>query len=88
MKRKAETLIEIVVAMAVFGVMMSGICDFMAEQTRFAARTIDTDLILRMAPKIQDAYYKNGAWPDSPFKDGNDVVEFESPDETNNRLRG
>ncbi len=37
-KRKAETLIEIVVAGAVFLVMMGGICDFIAGQTLLVAR--------------------------------------------------
>ena len=53
MKRKAETLIEVVVAMAVFGVMMSGLSEFIAEQTRNVARLIDKDALLYMAQRYQ-----------------------------------
>ena len=52
MKRKAETLIEVVVAMAVFGVMMSGLSEFIAEQTRNVARLIDKDRFIYQQQKL------------------------------------
>ena len=42
-KRKAETLIEIITAMAVFGVMLGGICDFMSNQTANVAYIMKRD---------------------------------------------
>ena len=45
-KRKAETLAEIVASMAAFGVIMSGLCEFMAGQTNFIARTKHRDTLM------------------------------------------
>ena len=71
-KRKAETLIEVVVAMAVFGVIMSGITDFMAEQTKNVARIIDKDAILYNAPKILEEYYRDNTKTSGTTDDGTD----------------
>ena len=38
MKRAGETLIEVITAMAIFGVVFAGISDFMANQTLALAR--------------------------------------------------
>ena len=45
-KRKAETLIEIITAMAVFGVMLGGICDFLSNQTLNVAYIMKRDDIM------------------------------------------
>ena len=51
-KRKAETLIEIITAMMVFGVMSAGLFDFMAHQTVHLARTRDREKMLFAAQKL------------------------------------
>lgn len=45
-RRKAETLAESVVSLAVFGIIMAGVCDFMSTQTNFIARTKKRDDIM------------------------------------------
>ena len=52
MKRKAETLVEIITAMTVFGVISAGIFDFMANQTLHLARIRDRENILYAAQKL------------------------------------
>ena len=48
-KRKAETLAESVISMAVFGVLMSGVCSFMSNQTQFIAWTRHRDELMYKA---------------------------------------
>ena len=50
--RTAETLIEIVTAMTVFGVISYGIFDFMANQTLHLARVRDRENMLYAAQKL------------------------------------
>ena len=52
MKRKAETLIEIITAMTVFGVISYGIFDFMANQTLHLARIRDRENMLYAARRL------------------------------------
>ena len=52
MKRKAETLIEIVTAMMVFGVISYGVFDFMAVQTLHLARVRGRENMLFAAQKL------------------------------------
>ncbi|MBR0095108.1 MAG: hypothetical protein IJP91_07500 [Synergistaceae bacterium] len=51
-KRKAETLAESVISMAVFGVLMSGVCSFMSNQTQFIAWTRHRDELMYKAQKL------------------------------------
>ena len=51
-KRKAETLIEIITAMSVFGVISYGIFDFMANQTLHLARVRNRENMLYAAQKL------------------------------------
>lgn len=55
-RRKAETLIEILTAMTVFGVMIAGISEFMANQTTNVAYIIKRD---EMMYAVQE-YYNEG----------------------------
>ena len=52
MKRKAETLIEIITAMTVFGVISAGLFDFIANQTLHLARIRDRENMLFAAQKL------------------------------------
>ena len=51
MKRAGETLIEVITAMAIFGVVFAGISDFMANQTLALAHAKDREKILYYAQK-------------------------------------
>ncbi len=51
-KRAAETLIEIIVAMTVFGVISYGVFDFMANQTLHLARINNRENMLYAAQKL------------------------------------
>ncbi|MBQ9432790.1 MAG: hypothetical protein IJU26_01075 [Synergistaceae bacterium] len=51
-RRTAETLIEIITAMTVFGVISYGIFDFMANQTLHLARIRDRENMLYAAQKL------------------------------------
>lgn len=46
MKRKADTLVEIIIAMLVFGIIMSGTFDFMSNQTMALVRMRERDDIM------------------------------------------
>ena len=50
-RRKAETLMEVLTAMTVFGIIMIGFSDFMAEQTTALARTKNMDKVMYYAQK-------------------------------------
>ena len=50
-KRAAETLIEIITAMTVFGVIMGGISDFIANQSIAVARRKDIEKITYYAQR-------------------------------------
>lgn len=63
-KRKAETLMEIVVAMTLFGIIMSGVFDFMANQTQAMSRQHDRKILLNGVQK----YVYGGKWGDSEDK--------------------
>ena len=49
MKRAGETLIEVLMAMTIFGVIASGIFDFMANQTLALARAKDREKMIYYA---------------------------------------
>ncbi len=51
-KRKAETLIEIVIAMLVFGIISAGVFDFMAQQKLYLARARDRYNMFYAAQKL------------------------------------
>ena len=63
-KRKAETIVEVVTAMAIFGMIMAGVSDFIAGQTKNVADILDRDAIMQAATKVLDYYYDNKKWPD------------------------
>ena len=48
-QRKAETLVEVVIAFAAFGVLLGGVTDFMANQLQFIARTKHRDELMYYA---------------------------------------
>ena len=48
---KAETLIEFIMAMAIFSVLMLGVFNFMANQTNNTARLLDRDFFIFHAQK-------------------------------------
>ena len=50
-RRAAETLMEVLTAMTVFGIIMIGFSDFMAEQTTALARTKNMDKVMYYAQK-------------------------------------
>ena len=58
MKRAGETLIEIVVAMSIFGIMMSGMFEFMAGQTHSIAKINEHDRTMYYAQK----FVNYGSW--------------------------
>ena len=58
-KRKAETIVEVVTAMAIFGMIMAGVSDFIAGQTKNVADILDRDAIMSNAPTILDYHIKN-----------------------------
>ena len=51
MKRTGETLVEIIVAMTIFGIVFAGISDFMANQTLSLARAKDREKLMYYAQK-------------------------------------
>ena len=51
-KRKAETLSEAVVSIAIFGILLLGITDFMSSQIKYAARTYHRDELINRAQKL------------------------------------
>ncbi len=51
--RKAETLAEAVVAIAVFGIFLLGLTDFMAAQINYVARTHYRDELINKAMILQ-----------------------------------
>ena len=53
-RRKAETLAESVVSLAVFGIIMAGVCDFMSTQTNFIARTKKRDELMYRVQQLSD----------------------------------
>ncbi len=53
-KRKAETLVEIITAMAIFGVMLGGICDFMSNQTANVAYIMKRDDMMFAVQEYQN----------------------------------
>ncbi len=51
-KRKAETLAESVVAIAVFGILLLGLTDFMSSQINYVARLKHRDKIISKAQML------------------------------------
>ena len=51
-KRKAETLAESVVAIAVFGILLLGLTDFMSSQINYVARLKHRDKIISKAQEL------------------------------------
>ena len=51
-KRKAETLAESVVSIAVFGILLLGITDFMSSQINYVARLKHRDNLINKAQEL------------------------------------
>ena len=60
-KRTAETLMEVVVAMTLFGIIMSGVFDFMANQAQAISRRNEHNKLMYHVQK----YVNSGRWVDS-----------------------
>ena len=85
-KRKAETLVEIITAMAIFGVMLGGICDFMSNQTANVAYIMKRDDMMFAVQEYQnrnlsEEFNINGVSVDKTgytitAKKGNDTMTF------------
>lgn len=60
MKRKGETFTEFLTAAAVFGVMMTGIVEFMANQTDNLAKVRHMDDMMYYAKMIHDWSFNDG----------------------------
>ena len=76
-KRKAETIVEVVTAMAIFGLIMAGVSDFIAGQTKNVADILDRDAIMSHAPTILDSY-NNGTPLSSPYNNISHTVSKDS----------
>lgn len=63
-KRAAETLMEVVVAMTLFGIIMSGVFDFMANQTKALAWRNEHEKLMYHVQR----YVNSGTWTDSEDK--------------------
>jgi prepilin-type N-terminal cleavage/methylation domain-containing protein len=63
-KRAAETLMEVVVAMTLFGIIMSGVFDFMANQAQTVSRNHDRNKLMYHVQR----YVNMGKWADSEDK--------------------
>ncbi|MBQ6738201.1 MAG: hypothetical protein IJP41_07065 [Synergistaceae bacterium] len=79
-KRKAETIVEVVTAMAIFGMIMAGVSDFIAGQTKNVADILDRDAIMSHAPIILDSYNNSTPLP-NPY---NNIYHTESRDSSGN----
>ena len=89
-KRKAETLVEIITAMAIFGVMLGGICDFMSNQTANVAYIMKRDDMMfavqeyqnrNLSEEVNEEVNINGVSVDKTgytitAKKGNDTMTF------------
>ena len=51
-RRKAETLSEAVVSIAVFGILLLGLTDFMSSQINFSARLYHRDNLINKAQEL------------------------------------
>lgn len=60
-KRRAETLIEFLMAVSVFGIIMAGVFEFVASQTAMLARIKARDEMIYQAQYCMNYYYRNGA---------------------------
>lgn len=58
-KHRAETLIEFLTAVFVFGIMMAGVFEFIAIQTTMLARISTRDELMYQAQYCMNYYYKN-----------------------------
>ena len=58
-KRKAETLSEAVVSIAVFGILLLGLTDFMSSQISFAARNYHRDFLINKAQELVASKFNN-----------------------------
>ena len=54
MKRKGETFTEFLTASMVFGIMMAGLFEFMANQTQTVANIRDRDNLMYLAQRVCD----------------------------------
>ncbi|MBR2209671.1 MAG: hypothetical protein IJ859_12760 [Synergistaceae bacterium] len=52
-KRKAETLSEAVVSIAVFGILLLGLTDFMSSQMKYIARLHSRDELINKAQELE-----------------------------------
>ena len=59
--KKGETLAESVVTIAIFGILLIGITDFMSSQINFAARLHHRDEIVNMAQKLMAGNADDGS---------------------------
>ena len=69
-KRRAETLAEFLMASLVFGLVMAGTFEFIANQTEFIARINVRDEIMQQAQFSMDYYYYTYAKSTSSPKKG------------------
>ena len=60
-RRAAETLMEVIVAMALFGIIMSGIFEFMANQAQAITRREEHRILMNGVRN----YVNSGKWTDS-----------------------
>ena len=81
-RRNGETLAEILMALLVFGIILGGVSDFIANQTTNVARIKTRDRILAQIPKATAYYYNFDKFPEPVSLDG---VSFEAID--NSTLR-
>lgn len=88
-KRKAETLAESVVAIAVFGILLLGLTDFMSSQINYVARLKHRDKIISKAQELitgknffeiirtADSFKAtDSTWPEG-IKDLEDIASFD-----------
>ena len=64
-RRAAETLMEVVIAMTLFGIIMSGVFEFMANQTQAISRRHEHRILMNGVRK----YVYGGMWTDSEDKE-------------------
>ena len=84
--RKAETLSEAVVTIAIFGILLLGLTDFMSSQIHFTARTRYRDKIISTAQELVARsgdkifvelrnFDKNVAYNDTALTDNMDYIQ-------------
>ena len=87
-KRTAETLIEIVTAMTVFGVISYGIFDFMGNQTLHLARIRDRENMLYAAQKLISCSSFDNVPEDEPKPIADTGMQYTLHDNTLKLIKG